>query len=305
MNETRTYIIARHTVRLNAAGRFPASLPASFDPFVSDSRAPADLDVTFADTPATVSPQATVVDDTVSDMGRVCLLRDGQSWIVRLTDRTGAVHTLSADLLFSRALLHAEASSPDAPAAVSSLLRIAFSQRIITCGGLSVHASAVVTPDGSGYLFLGPSGTGKSTHSRLWTEAVTGTRLLNDDNPIITVGPDGSRILVHGSPWSGKTPCYTDSCAPLRGIARLRKSDDNRFTALHDVEAFAAILPSCSTIRSHAPLHDRMCDTVAALATAVPTALMLCRPDRDAAITSSGEFRKTEKTNKYPHIPTK
>lgn len=284
MTASQTYIIAGLTLRLTAEG-VPVALPASFAPFCSDSRGSDDVDlaVILGTSPQPLPSDDTVVDDTTSDMGRVRLLRSGQTWIVALTDRTGATHTLTADLHFSHAGLQAEASSAEATAAVSSLLRIAFSQRVIMRGGISVHASAVVAPDGSGYIFLGPSGTGKSTHSRLWIEAFPGTRLLNDDNPVVTVGADG-RATVHGSPWSGKTPCYTNRCAPLRGIVRLQQNPENRFTLLHDVNAFAAIIPSCSTIRSYPPLHERLCDTVTLLATGTPAAILHCRPDRDAAI---------------------
>lgn len=300
MTAHETFIIAGLTLRLNVEG-FPIALPASFAPFRSDSREAAGLTVSLGTSPQAAPSDAVVTDDTTSDMGRVRLLRAGQAWIVTLTDRTGATHTLTADLLFSHADLQAEASSAEATAAVSSLLRIAFSQRIIMCDGLSVHASAVVAPDGSGYIFLGPSGTGKSTHSRLWAETFPGTRLLNDDNPVVTVGADG-RATVHGSPWSGKTPCYTNCCAPLRGIVRLQQNSQNSFTLLHDVKAFAAIIPSCSTIRSYPQLHERLCDTVALLATGTPTAIMQCRPDRDAAIVCADALQSISVTPGTPAI---
>ena len=63
---------------------------------------------------------------------------------------------------------------------------------------------------------MGKSGTGKSTHSRLWLENVPGATLLNDDNPIVRLTLVGA--IVYGSPWSGKTPCYKNESAPLAGV---------------------------------------------------------------------------------------
>ena len=47
--------------------------------------------------------------------------------------------------------------------------------------GIALQHASVVTNNGLAYLFLGKSGTGKSTHSRLWLSYIAGTKLLNDD----------------------------------------------------------------------------------------------------------------------------
>ena len=56
-------------------------------------------------------------------------------------------------------------------------------------------------------MLLGKSGTGKSTHSRLWLKYIPDTKLLNDDNPAVRI-MDNNTIMIYGTPWSGKTPCY-------------------------------------------------------------------------------------------------
>ena len=47
--------------------------------------------------------------------------------------------------------------------------------------------SSVVSYQGRGYMFLGQSGTGKSTHSSLWLKYIEGTELVNDDNPVVRI----------------------------------------------------------------------------------------------------------------------
>ena len=50
---------------------------------------------------------------------------------------------------------------------LDSALRLMFALATTGKDTLCIHA-AVVSCEGKGYLFLGPSGTGKSTHARLW-----------------------------------------------------------------------------------------------------------------------------------------
>ena len=67
---------------------------------------------------------------------------------------------------------------------VNTSLMIQYTFATAGLGTLLLHAS-VTRYEGRGNLFFGVSGTGKSTHSRLWHEFVPGSDLMNDDNPII------------------------------------------------------------------------------------------------------------------------
>ena len=75
----------------------------------------------------------------------------------------------------------------------------------LATAGLSTvlfHA-AIVSYQGKGYMFLGPSGTGKSTHAGLWLKYIGGTELANDDNPVVRIDEDGNGktvACVYGSP---------------------------------------------------------------------------------------------------------
>lgn len=59
------------------------------------------------------------------------------------------------------------------------------------------HSSAV-SCQGRGYMFLGVSGTGKSTHSGLWLRHVGGSELLNDDNPVVRIHDGGEVRVIRG-----------------------------------------------------------------------------------------------------------
>ena len=88
------------------------------------------------------------------------------------------------------------------------------------------HGS-VIAVDGIGYLFTAKSGTGKSTHTRLWRE-LFGERavMVNDDKPLIKVSENG--IMVYGTPWDGKHRLSTNISVPLKSVCVLERSEENR-----------------------------------------------------------------------------
>ena len=147
---------------------------------------------------------------------------------------------------------------------------------------LMIHASVIAYKDG-GYVFLGRSGTGKSTHSRLWLENIEGAWLLNDDNPIIRV-IDGA-VNIYGSPWSGKTPCYKNVVLPLKGVIRLSQAPYNKIEKLNPLRAYASLMPACSCMRWDRRSTDALHKTVESVITRVNGWHLECLPDADAAFT--------------------
>ena len=144
---------------------------------------------------------------------------------------------------------------------------------------LLLHAS-VTRYQGRGNLFFGVSGTGKSTHSRLWHEFVPGCDLMNDDNPIIRY-QDGE-FLVYGSPWSGKTLCYRNVVAPVNALVRLEQFPENRIERLHSLQAYASIIAAVSTIRWNHDVMSLLIPTIERVAMTVPCFQLKCRPDEEA-----------------------
>lgn len=164
---------------------------------------------------------------------------------------------------------------------INNSLMLMFAFSTATLNTLEMHAS-VIRNGGKGYLFLAPSGTGKSTHSQQWLKCIPGSDLLNDDNPIVRIWPDG-RIIVYGSPWSGKTPCYRNIECPAGAFVQIRRSPENRITPLDILEAYALVYSSCSGLKFDSRMADGLHDSIAAAVEAVPCFVLDCRPDEDAA----------------------
>ena len=144
-------------------------------------------------------------------------------------------------------------------------------------GTVLFHAS-VVSHDDKGYMFLGPSGTGKSTHAALWVKHISGAELVNDDNPVVRDG------IVYGSPWSGKTPCYRNVSYPLVAIVDLSQGPYNRLARLQGLAAYMPLAASISGMRWDKAVADGLHLTQNRLAETIPVWHLDCLPDREAAL---------------------
>ncbi len=167
------------------------------------------------------------------------------------------------------------------PSLVRFGIWIMFGIIIAPLGAIAIHSSVAVKDD-EGVLCLGESGTGKSTHTRLWRENIEGAKLLNDDSPIIRM-IDG-KCIVFGSPWSGKTHCYVNKCVPVRALIRLSQAPHNKIHRLPALSAIGAILPSCPPAFAHDnALQDHICNTVSDIISCTPIYHLECLPDAAAA----------------------
>jgi hypothetical protein len=131
--------------------------------------------------------------------------------------------------------------------------------------GCVIHSAAAVL-DGSGLLFVGQSGAGKSTTMKILDGRA---RILCDDRNIVRRWPDGFR--VHGT-WShGEIARVSGAGAPLRAVLLLCQSRGNRLVRLTDLKAIVGRLLAC-LIRplATAAWWEKSLDTVAALVREVP-----------------------------------
>ncbi len=118
------------------------------------------------------------------------------------------------------------------------------------------HCSALEM-DGKAYLFTAPSGTGKSTHTRLWRETF-GERvtMINDDKPLLRIG--GDEITVYGTPWSGKEQLQTNTSAPVAGIVILHQASENKMRRIEAKEAYPMLLNQTHRATSPQGMKDTL-----------------------------------------------
>ncbi len=168
---------------------------------------------------------------------------------------------------------------------LNSFLMIAFTLAAATLKTVKLHAS-VIEREGKAILFLGSSGTGKSTHTRLWQEHIPGSRLLNDDEPVVRIMEDGT-VRVFGSPWSGSTPCYRNISAEAVAFVRLYQHSVNQLSEMKGVTAFTALFQSAAILRSDEQHRESLFANVKEICERVPIYRLHCRPDREAVMLSA------------------
>lgn len=215
---------------------------------------------------------------------RLLIKREGENWLIDMAPESKEpfVATLYANANLSEAKLKFLTGSQRAMRfAVDNALMLLFAFAGAAEQTLEIHSSVVVYQS-KGYAFLGKSGTGKSTHSRLWMENIEGTWLLNDDNPIIRI--ENGTPMIYGSPWSGKTPCYKNEGFPLGALVQLKQEPHNAIRRLNKLEAYSALFSSTSAFREIESLAENLHKTFSEIVCSVPLFHLGCLPNRDAAL---------------------
>lgn len=151
---------------------------------------------------------------------------------------------------------------------------------LLRFGGLMLHASAVAY-EGRAYLFSGPCGMGKSTHTGLWRRAFgEAAQIFNDDKPALRL-LDG-RWYAYGTPWCGKDGINQNKKVPLGGICFLEQAEENRIGRLDAAQAVQRILPQ-TLYRLWPENMDLLLSHVDKLVRQVPVFLLENRPEEAAA----------------------
>jgi len=282
MVERRDYSVADFHFAISAEPDTLALL-TNYEPFLT--AAPADdllYHLTLGEVAVKEEDKKSVFTDTSDDdMPRIEVYRVDGDWLLQISmyKASDICARIRATEDFSQATLEADPKS--IKFAIDNAAMLLFAFTTAKKGALEMHASVTVK-DGKGFLFLGHSGTGKSTHSRLWMEAFEEARLLNDDNPVLRLLPN-NEVRVYGSPWSGKTPCYINRNVPVGGIVKLSQAPKNEIRVLRLPEAYAYMLSSASGLKIVPEMMDALYQTIAAIIQIVPLHGLDCLPDTDAA----------------------
>ena len=149
---------------------------------------------------------------------------------------------IRADITIRTERYHLERYAPDVKEETIAYMESGrqFASQLLHFNGFYLHASAVEV-DGKAYLFSAPSGTGKSTHTRLWQQ-IFGERacVFNDDKPALRY-LDG-KWYAYGTPWCGKDGINVNRKVPLAGICFLKQAPHNRIRSLTAKEAIPKLM---------------------------------------------------------------
>ena len=89
---------------------------------------------------------------------------------------------------------------------------------------LPLHGSALKV-NNEALIFSAPSGTGKSTHAKLWIKHLS-AEYINEDKPLLRI--EDNTIYVYGSPFSGENKLNNNYKVELKSIIFLKQSPTNK-----------------------------------------------------------------------------
>ncbi|MCH5320274.1 MAG: hypothetical protein J1E36_00825 [Eubacterium sp.] len=164
-----------------------------------------------------------------------------------------------------------------------------FYTELLRFGGILLHSSCIVVDD-MAYAFSADSGTGKSTHTKLWLKHF-GDRayMLNDDKPAIRL--IGDTVYACGTPWSGKYDYSTPKVVELAGICFLERSENNWIKKANTSKAVYNIFSQ--TIRNvNAEKMDNLFDVLEQIFAKVPLYEFGCNISEEAFLTSYNAMKK-------------
>ena len=119
--------------------------------------------------------------------------------------------------------------------------------------GVEVHAAGLYDADlrvvgRGGFLFIGHSGAGKSTTTRLWRERHNVT-ILSDDRIILR--KHEGQVWMHGTPWHGEAAFAAAEKCKIDRLFILEHAPANRITQLRGSQAVGELMA-----RSFLPFYD-------------------------------------------------
>lgn len=162
--------------------------------------------------------------------------------------------------------------------AIFGVLRMVLIMELSQRDGLLLHSSTIIW-NGMGISFSGPSGTGKTTHTRLW-QKLYDVKILDGDVAAVRIKNDS--VYVYGLPWCGTSGEFINECVPLRNVVFLQQGETNMIKKLSYKEAFMRLIARCFLQPYDDIMMEKYLDTAQRVAVITDCYLLECLPDENA-----------------------
>ncbi|MBQ8057316.1 MAG: hypothetical protein IJ275_03145 [Ruminococcus sp.] len=148
--------------------------------------------------------------------------------------------------------------------------------------GFFLHCSCLEY-EGKAVIFTAKSGTGKSTHTRLWRE-ILGDKvtMINDDKPIVRYL--NREFIIYGTPWNGKHSLSNNIKAPIKAIYYLHQAEENRVVKCDPISSISKLLSQTILPDNTENMHSLL-SMLERLVTDIPMFDLYCNISEDAVHT--------------------
>ncbi len=149
--------------------------------------------------------------------------------------------------------------------------------------GFFFHCSSLMY-DNKAFLFTAPSGTGKSTHAKLWQnhfgDKVT---MINDDKPIIK--RENGKFYIYGTPWQGKSNIGNNIKVPVHAVCILSQGNENIIEKVNPLTALTFFMDQTERPKDKKSMENLM-DLLVDFLNQIPVYKMSCNISDQAVITA-------------------
>lgn len=165
---------------------------------------------------------------------------------------------------------------------LTGILRCICEKILEEYNGFFLHCSCLLYED-KAIVFTAKSGTGKSTHARLWRE-ILGDKvtMINDDKPIVRY-IDGE-FIIYGTPWNGKHSLSNNIKAPIKAIYYLHQAKENKVERCDPISSISKML-SQTILPDNKNIMNELLDMMEKLVCNVPMFDLYCNISEDAVHT--------------------
>lgn len=140
---------------------------------------------------------------------------------------------------------------------------------------------ATITYQDKGLMFTAQSGTGKSTHIKLWKKHFgKDVDIVNGDKPIVRVFNDG--IKVYGTPYSGKECWHKNRSANLDSICIVQRGTTNKICKITSEEAILPLYQQIFIPKDNEIVAGKILDLFNHLLISTPIYVLQCDISEEA-----------------------
>ena len=179
----------------------------------------------------------------------------------------------------------------------NNAIHILVADKLVEYNVLMLHGSAI-SMNGEGIIFTAKSGTGKSTHARLWREVFgSKVQMINDDKPMISI----DEMKAYGTPWDGKHHLSSNTSVPIKAIVKIERAKENIIERISVKEAIDLLMKQTYISRDPAK-NVRILDLYTKLIEKVSFYRLKCNMEHEAAKVAWEELIGPKDAFEYIHL---
>ena len=135
---------------------------------------------------------------------------------------------------------------------------------------------------GKGIILTASSGTGKTTHARLWRE-YENALIINGDRVLIR--KEEGQWYAFGTPWSGSSGECVNRKVSLDAVVFLNRGQINEVYPVSPIQGMEKILPRIIAPKWHEKYSLMAIDLAIKCLEEIPLYELYCRPDAESVCT--------------------